>query len=121
MALILSTHRPMDGWLATHVPVSLLLRIDPLVMTVVSGGMRVGITILMLGFVTLGVSLLLGRVFCGWVCPLGAIFDAYGWVLKRLRVRFEGPSPVMVSLQVLSAARDPDLRGLRRRQPAHGL
>jgi ferredoxin len=93
ISLILVTHYPMDSWLASRVPVSLLLRIDPLVMTVVCGGMRMGITIMMLGFVTLLVSLLLGRVFCGWVCPLGAIFDAYGWVLKRLRVRFEGPSP----------------------------
>ena len=92
-ALILSTHHPMESWLAKHVPVSLLLRIDPLVMTVISGGMRMGITILMLGFVALAVSLLLGRVFCGWICPLGAIFDAYGWVLRRLRVRIEGPSP----------------------------
>jgi ferredoxin len=70
-----------------------MLRIDPLVMTVVCGGMRMGITIMLMGAVTLVVSLLLGRVFCGWVCPLGATFDAYGWVLKRLRVRFEGPSP----------------------------
>jgi ferredoxin len=93
LALIVSTHHPMQGWLDQHIPVSLLLRIDPLVLTVISGGMRLGITILLGGFVTLGVSLLLGRVFCGWVCPLGAIFDGYGWILKRLRVRFEGPSP----------------------------
>lgn len=93
VSLILATHYPMDSWLAKHVPVSLMLRIDPLVMTIVCGGMRVGVTILMLGFVTLAVSLLMGRVFCGWICPLGAIFDVYGWFLKRLRVRFEGPSP----------------------------
>ena len=99
VGLILSTHRPMDSWLATHVPVSLMLRIDPLVMTVVTGGMRVGVTILMLGFVTLAISLILGRVFCGWICPLGAIFDAYGWVLRRLRVRFQGPSPSWFSFK----------------------
>jgi len=93
VALILATRHPMDAWIAKVIPVSIMLRIDPLVTTVVSGGMRMMITITMLGFVTLLVSLLLGRVFCGWVCPLGAIFDAYGWVLKRLRVRFEGPSP----------------------------
>ncbi len=93
VALIYVTHHPMDSWLAKHIPVSLLLRIDPLVMTVITGGLRMGVTIALLGLVTLGVTLLLGRVFCGWVCPLGAIFDAYGWVLKRLRVRFEGPSP----------------------------
>jgi ferredoxin len=93
VTLILATHHPMDSWIAKHIPVSLMLRIDPLVMTVVMGGMRVGVTILFLGFITLAVSLLLGRVFCGWVCPLGATFDAYGWILRRLRVRFEGPSP----------------------------
>ncbi len=93
VALILGTKHPMEGWLVERVPVSLLLRIDPLVMTAVMGGTRMVVTILLLGFVTLGVSLLLGRVFCGWVCPLGAIFDAYGWVLKRMRVKFEGPSP----------------------------
>lgn len=93
VSLILSTHYPMDTWIARHIPVSLLLRIDPLVMTAVMGGMRMTVTILLLGFVTMGVSLLMGRVFCGWVCPLGAIFDFYGWFLRRLRVPFFGPSP----------------------------
>lgn len=93
VALILATKHPIDSALAKAIPVSIFLRIDPLVMTAVSGAMRVGVTILMLGFVTLAVTLLLGRVFCGWVCPLGSIFDAYGWLLRKLRVRFEGPSP----------------------------
>ena len=93
VSLIASTQYPMDTWINHHIPVSLMLRIDPLVLTVVSGGMRMSITILLLGFVTMGVSFLLGRVFCGWVCPLGAIFDAYGYILRKLRVRFEGPSP----------------------------
>ena len=91
--LILATKNPMDSMITKYLPVSLLLRIDPLVMTAVSGGMRMGITITMLGFVTLGITLLLGRVFCGWVCPFGAIFDVTGWFLRRMRVRFEGPSP----------------------------
>jgi ferredoxin len=93
VSLILATHHPMESWISRHVPVSLLLRIDPLVTTVVCGGTRILVTITLLGLVTLGVSLLLGRVFCGWVCPLGAIFDAYGWLLRRLRLKFEGPSP----------------------------
>lgn len=93
VVLILATHYPMQSWIAQRIPVSLLLRIDPLVMTVVAGGMRVGVTIVMLGFVTLAISLLLGRVFCGWVCPLGAIFDFYSWILKFLKVRHFGPSP----------------------------
>ena len=93
LACIFATHHPMDGWITQLLPVSFMLRIDPLVATVVCGGMRVGISILGLSLVTLGVSLLLGRVFCGWVCPLGATFDAYSWVLKRFKIRNEGPSP----------------------------
>ena len=68
VSCIYATHHPMDSWIATHMPVSFLLRIDPLVMTVVCGGMRMGITILALGALTLAVSLVLGRVFCGWAC-----------------------------------------------------
>ena len=83
----------MQSWIALHVPVSILLRLDPLVMTTVCGAMRMGVTITLLGALTLGISLLLGRVFCGWVCPLGAVFDFYGWFLRRIRTRFEGPSP----------------------------
>lgn len=93
VALILATKHPMDSWIARTIPVSLFLRMDPLVTTVVCGGMRIFVTITLLGFVTLGVSLLMGRVFCGWVCPLGAIFDFWGWFLRRFQVPFEGPSP----------------------------
>ncbi|MBC7385365.1 MAG: 4Fe-4S binding protein [Cryobacterium sp.] len=91
--LIYATHYPMQNFVSDHIPVSIFLRIDPLVATVVMGGMRVGITILLLGLVTLGVSLLLGRIFCGWVCPLGATFDFYSWIVKKLGVRHYGPSP----------------------------
>ena len=93
VGLILQTKQPMNGFLVSHLPPSLMLRIDPLAATAVMAGMRISVTILMLGFVTVGISLLLGRVFCGWICPLGAIFDVYGWFLKRMRVKFEGPSP----------------------------
>lgn len=93
VCLILSTKYPMQSWIAQNIPVSLFLRIDPLVMTVVMGGMRTLITITLLGAITLIVSLVLGRVFCGWVCPLGTIFDAYGWILKKMRVVIHGPSP----------------------------
>jgi len=92
-ALVFLTKYPIDSWLTDILPVSLFLRIDPLVMTVVCGGMRMAVTITLLGLVTLGISLLLGRVFCGWVCPFGTLFDFVGWFLRRARVKFEGPSP----------------------------
>ena len=93
ISLIFATKHPIQGWLSDHIPVSLFLRADPLVTTVVWGGMRMGVTLLLLGVVTFLVTLILGRVFCGWVCPLGATFDFYSWILKFLKVPHFGPSP----------------------------
>lgn len=93
VALMLATRIPALDWIASKVPVSLYLRADPLVFTVVAGSMRLGVTILLMAFVTLGISLVLGRVFCGWVCPLGSIFDFYSWILSRFKIKHHGPSP----------------------------
>lgn len=42
------------------------------------------------GIVTVAVTLLLGRVFCGWVCPMGAVMQFTSWLKKdKLRVRIE--------------------------------
>ena len=40
VALILATRHPLDSWIAKVIPVSLFLRMDPLVTVVVCGGMR---------------------------------------------------------------------------------
>ncbi|MGB9690803.1 MAG: 4Fe-4S binding protein [Candidatus Sumerlaeaceae bacterium] len=39
---------------------------------------------LFLGFVVL--ALLFGRVFCGWICPLGTLIDAAGRVLRPAKI-----------------------------------
>ncbi|MBC7396845.1 MAG: 4Fe-4S binding protein [Bdellovibrionales bacterium] len=92
-ALIFLTRHPIQNILTKWIPVSILLRADPLVSTVVMGSMRIGVGILFLGAFTAGVSLLLGRVFCGWVCPLGSIFDFYSTLLTLFKVKHHGPSP----------------------------
>jgi len=35
--------------------------------------------------VTVAVTAVLGRVFCGWVCPLGSVHQASSWAFKRVK------------------------------------
>ncbi|MBN1107024.1 MAG: 4Fe-4S binding protein, partial [Deltaproteobacteria bacterium] len=62
---------PLPDW----VPVDLFLRLDPLISL---GSMAVGRTFipsLAWALVVLGLTLVLGRVFCGYICPMGATID----------------------------------------------
>jgi polyferredoxin len=56
-------------------PPSLFFRLDPLAMlaSVIAG--RRWVTGLGLALVTLGLTLVAGRVWCGWLCPLGTTLD----------------------------------------------
>ncbi|HMA65990.1 MAG: 4Fe-4S binding protein [Fibrobacterota bacterium] len=54
----------------------LFLQINPLVALITSIASRKVITVLIPGAVAVAViTVLLGRVFCGWICPLGAAVD----------------------------------------------
>jgi len=39
------------------------------------------------GFAVLALTFLLGRFFCGWVCPLGTIFQVSSWLLRPRAAR----------------------------------
>lgn len=64
-------------------PVKVFLELDPLigVATLLSSHkLAAG---LILGLITVGVTIVLGRVFCGWFCPLGALNDFVGSFRKK--------------------------------------
>jgi len=74
-------------------PVSLFFDLDPLVLvgTWLAAHTIAGLAWLGLG--TLVVTALLGRVFCGWFCPLGTLHNAVGSLrrgFRRLSVRTDG-------------------------------
>src|SRR5512138_3494872 len=71
--------------------VNVFLRMDPLVGGAAMLAGRAVIGLLWPALLTVLFTLLLGRVFCGWVCPLGALFDFTGWVLGRRRRRTAVP------------------------------
>lgn len=41
----------------------------------------------MLALAVLAATLLVGNVFCGWICPFGAVQDALTWVRNRVGVK----------------------------------
>ncbi len=66
-------------------PVNGFLELDPLVAlatTLATGTLFKGLA---WALVTVAVTALLGRVFCGWFCPLGTLQQAIGWLARRRR------------------------------------
>lgn len=70
-------------------PVSLLFRIDPLAALAdfLAPG-RFGWAVLWPALVVLFLTFILGRFFCGWICPLGTTLDGLGKLVGRGRRAF---------------------------------
>ncbi|MHB1133581.1 MAG: 4Fe-4S binding protein [Chloroflexota bacterium] len=81
---------PPDGGL----PVDLFLRLDPLLGVGASLAARQATTHLLWSLPLLGLAVLAGRLFCGWLCPLGVTLDLVGprrGTLARARWADTGP------------------------------
>ncbi|MDY0061135.1 MAG: 4Fe-4S binding protein [Myxococcota bacterium] len=81
---------PIYGLLPSLVPLDLYLSLDPLSGITAALAGRVLLPALLLGGLTLLLTLLLGRVFCGWLCPLGTLIDLLGGGADLLRQRLRG-------------------------------
>jgi len=57
------------------IPADLFVRFDPLAMGIAAVSSRSYVNWLWLSALTLLLTALLGRVFCGWVCPMGTTID----------------------------------------------
>jgi polyferredoxin len=56
--------------------VNLLFRIDPFLAAAAMLAAKTVIALMLPALLTLGLTLIFGRFFCGWICPLGALIDA---------------------------------------------
>lgn len=77
--LFLNTRYPFH----IKVPPDLFLRFDPLISLATIIASREFIIPVSLGFITLSLTILIGRFFCGWVCPLGTLLDISSRIIKR--------------------------------------
>ena len=55
--------------------VNIFFRLDPLVAASAMLASRVAITLVWYSLIVVALTLILGRVFCGWFCPLGTLLD----------------------------------------------
>lgn len=70
------------------IPLNLFFISDPLLVIAVSIAGRFFLLAFLASAVVIIVSLFLGRVYCGWVCPLGTTMDIFRRIIKpRNRIR----------------------------------
>jgi polyferredoxin len=83
LATDLSPARPAD---VSTMPmwVHVFFELDPFVGLSTLLGTGVLYRGLVLGLLTLALTLVLGRVFCGWFCPLGTLQQAVGWLRRKM-------------------------------------
>ncbi len=85
-ASLLATTWRVEGQL-----VDSFLLMDPLLSITASVAARVLLPALWFAALLLLLTALLGRFFCGWVCPLGTLLDLWDELLARLRPRSARP------------------------------
>ena len=89
-------------------PVDIFLRFDPLIALTTMLASRAIHAALFLSLVLVAATLLFGRFFCGWVCPLGTLIDFRENLFPRRknapgRKRFSCAAKVLLYLSLILA------------------
>jgi polyferredoxin len=74
-------------------PVDIFPRLSPLLAITTSLASRAVATVFWPALVVAAATLILGRAFCGWVCPMGTTLDICDRLLKRKRNPVEDKKP----------------------------
>src|SRR4051794_29267840 len=76
--LIITDLRYLKGW-----PVSLFLEATPLVAVSTALTTHTLYRTLVWGLVVIAITMMLGRVWCNWMCPFGILHHFFGWIGNR--------------------------------------
>ncbi|HQL80664.1 MAG TPA: 4Fe-4S binding protein [Spirochaetota bacterium] len=82
--IIWSTRYPLSGFINP----AFYFYMDPFAMIITSIAERVLLTGLVSAAAMLVLSYAIGRAFCGWICPLGALLDLLSWAASPVRRLF---------------------------------
>ncbi|GIW88475.1 MAG: (4Fe-4S)-binding protein [Isosphaeraceae bacterium] len=80
--LVITDLRYLKGW-----PVSLFLEATPLVAVATALSTHTIYRNLVWGLLILAVTMMLGRVWCNWMCPFGILHHFFGWIGNRRNVK----------------------------------
>ena len=76
--LLITDLRYLKGW-----PVSLFLEATPLVALATALTTHTLYRNLVWGLVVIAITMMLGRVWCNWMCPFGILHHFFGWIGNR--------------------------------------
>ena len=79
--ILWSTTYPLQGVFSPQI----LFKVDPLIMITTALSERAWLAGLGISISMLLLTLIFGRFFCGWICPLGTVMDGIGCLTKRKR------------------------------------
>lgn len=81
--LLLGTRFPGQDYIGR---VEVFFHFDPLLALTTLIASRTLFLSFVLAAITIVVTLVLGRVACGWVCPLGAVHQFFSWIFKKTKL-----------------------------------
>lgn len=85
--------------------VNILFRMDPLVAAAVTMAQRAWDAIFWPSLIVLGFTIVFGRVFCGWICPLGTLIDILTRFVPKTgkRVRMGAAKYILLTIVLASS------------------